>query len=87
MSQWTRWRLKSLASRLFAQPFVQAWIKENVKATRHWPLWGESTMRGIHRWPVDSHHKGAVTRKMFPFDYVTMYLAYNAFEISMHDEE
>ena len=29
--------------RLFAQPFVQAQIKENIKALRHWPLWGEST--------------------------------------------
>ena len=27
-------------------------------------------VRGIHRWPVDSPHKGPVTRKMFPFDYV-----------------
>ena len=24
--------------------------------------------RGIHRWPVDSPHRGPVTRKMFPFD-------------------
>ena len=24
--------------------------------------------RGIHRWPVNSPHKGPVTRKMFPFD-------------------
>ena len=29
-------------------------------------------VRGIHRWPVDSHHKGPVTRKMFPFDDVIM---------------
>ena len=29
-------------------------------------------MRGIHRWPVNSPHKGPVTRKMFPFDYVIM---------------
>ena len=27
---------------------------------------------GIHRGPVNSPHKGAVTRKMFPFDDVTM---------------
>ena len=26
------------------------------------------TFRGIYRWPVDSPHKGPVTRKMFPFD-------------------
>ena len=25
-------------------------------------------MRGIHRWQVNSPHKGPVTRKMFPFD-------------------
>ena len=24
-------------------------------------------VRGIHRWPMDSSHKGPVTRKMFPF--------------------
>ena len=29
--------------RLFAQPFVQAQNKENIKAPRPWPLWGEST--------------------------------------------
>ena len=27
---------------------------------------------GIHRWPMNSTHKGPVTRKMFPFDDVTM---------------
>ena len=31
-------------------------------------------MRGIHRWSVDSPHKGPVTRKMFPFDDVIMIL-------------
>ena len=29
-------------------------------------------LKGIHRWPVDSPHKGPVTRKMFPFDDVIM---------------
>ena len=38
---------KSPAPRLFAEPFVQAHIKENIKAARDWPLWGESTG---HRW-------------------------------------
>ena len=42
-SKWVPWRLKSPASRLFTQPFVQAQIIENSKAPRHWPLWGEST--------------------------------------------
>ena len=42
-SKWARWRLKSPVSRLFTQPFIQAQIKENIKAPRHWPLWGEFT--------------------------------------------
>ena len=25
-------------------------------------------VRGIHQWPVNCSHKGAVTRKLFPFD-------------------
>ena len=62
-SKWARWRLKSTASRLFTQPYIQAQIKENIKAPRHWPLWW-----GIHRWPVNSPHKGPVTWKMLPFD-------------------
>ena len=31
------------ASWWFAQPFRQTQIKENTKAPRHWPLWGEFT--------------------------------------------
>ena len=31
-------------------------------------------VRGIHRWSVNSPHKGSVTRKMFPFDHVFMAL-------------
>ena len=38
-----RWRLKSPASRLFIQPFIQTQIKENTIAPRHWPLCGEFT--------------------------------------------
>ena len=30
-------------------------------------------VRGIHRWPVNSPHKGPETRKMFPFDDVIMW--------------
>ena len=26
---------------IFSQPLIQAQIKENIKAPRHWPLWGE----------------------------------------------
>ena len=42
-SQWARRCLKSPASPLFTQPFIQAQIKENIKAPRHWPLCWEFT--------------------------------------------
>ena len=45
-SWWARWRLKSPTSRLFIQKFVQAQIKEIIKAPSHWPLWGEFTGDG-----------------------------------------
>ena len=54
-SWWARWRLKSPASRLFTQPFVQAQRPASL-----------AFVRGIHRWPVNSPHKGPVTRKILP---------------------
>ena len=42
-SPWVRLRLKSPASRLFTQPFIQAQIKETIKAPHHWSLWGDFT--------------------------------------------
>ena len=41
------------------------WIKYQSSAS-------VAFVRGIHRWPVKSTHKGPVTRKMFPFDDVIM---------------
>ena len=67
-SLWTRWRLKSLASRLFTQPFIQAQIKENIKASRHWLLWEEFT--GDRRIPTQR----ARNADLFLFDDVIMYI-------------
>ena len=42
--EWAQWRLKSPASRLFTQPFIQTQIiKKNIKAPRDLYLWGEFT--------------------------------------------
>ena len=54
---------QSPASRWFAPPFIQAQIKENIKAPRHWPFWGEST---VNRWILLT--KGPLTWKALPFD-------------------
>ena len=42
-SYWARLCLKSSASRLFIQSFIQTQIKENIKAPRYWPMLGEFT--------------------------------------------
>ena len=47
--------------------FIQAQIKENIKALRNWPF-----VRG----PVNSQHKWPVTRKMFLFHDVIMCISY-----------
>ena len=52
----------SAATRLFVQPFVWADIKRNIQRPCYCLLWGEPPMT-IHRWPVDSAHKGSVTQK------------------------
>ena len=54
------------ASRLFTQSFIHAQIKENIKALRHWPLWGEFT--GDRRIPL--------TKGQCPFDDVIIIRAY-----------
>ena len=48
--------MSTMASQI-TQPFIQARMKENIKAPRDWALWGEFTG----------------TRKMFPFDDVIMW--------------
>ena len=47
-------------SQLYSQPFVEAQIKEDIKAPRHWPFIGEFT------------GDGPVMRKMFQFDDIIM---------------
>ena len=39
-------RITSLTIGGVTQPFIQAQMKENIKAPRHWPLWGESPVAG-----------------------------------------
>ena len=43
-------------------------ISNKYQSTLYWPF-----VRGIHRWPVNSPHKGPVTRKKLPFDDVIIH--------------
>ena len=66
-SWWTRWRLKSPASALFTQLFIQL-----NKQGKNLSIPSLAFVWGIHQWSVKSPHKGPVMRKMFPFDDVIM---------------
>ena len=61
------WALGShgVSNRLVTQPFVQVDINE-TSIPHYWFY-----VRGIHRWPVDSPHKGPVMRNSFPCHDVT----------------
>ena len=60
---------RDCVSILFAPLFIHAQIKENIKAPRHWHLCWEVTGS-----PMNSPHRGPVTRKMFSFDDVIVLL-------------
>ena len=56
--------------RLFTQPFIiEAQIKENIRVT--------GLCVGNSPGPVNSPHKWPVTREMFPFDDVIMYVTFD----------
>ena len=57
----------SLQWRLFTQMFIQG-----ADQRKHQSSESLAFVRRIHRWPVNSPHKGPATAKMFPFDDVIM---------------
>ena len=50
---------------IFYQPFCS-----DADQRKHQSYTSLAFVRGIHQWPVDSHNKGPVMQKMFPFDEV-----------------
>ena len=74
---WSRWLfyysyviMSAMASRITSITIVYPNVYDQRK---HQSCASLAFVRGIHRWPVNSPHKGPVTRKMFPFDDVIMW--------------
>ena len=65
--QWTFKQPNSPAFRLFVQKCVQADFNLNVKELHY-----VHYVKGIHRPPVDSHHKGLMMWKVFPCQWVML---------------
>ena len=64
--------MSPIASQIASLAIVYASVWSGVNQRKHQSSASLAFVRGIHHWPVNSPHKWPVTRKMFPFDDVTM---------------
>ena len=63
-----------LASQITSLPVVCSIVYSGVNRRKHQSSASLAFVREIHRGPVNFPHKWPVTRKMFPFDDVIMYV-------------
>ena len=56
------------ASQITSLSIVCPTVYSGADQRKHQSSASLALVRGIHRWPVNSPHRGPVTRKMFPFD-------------------
>ena len=62
----------AMASQITSITIVYSTVYSGADQRKHQSSASLAFVPGIHRWPVNSPHKGPVTRKMFPFDDVIM---------------
>ena len=65
--------MSAMASQLTSLTIVYSTVYSGADQRKHQSSALLAYMWGIHRWPVNSPHKGPLTQKMFPFDDVIMY--------------
>ena len=68
--------MDSMASQITSLTIVYSTLYSCADHRKHQSTTSLAFVRGIHRWPVNSQHKGPVTRKMFPFNDVIMSTEY-----------
>ena len=64
--------MDAIASQITSLTIVYSIVYSDADQRKHQSSKSPAFVRGIHRGPVNSPHKWPVTRKMFPFDGVTM---------------
>ena len=64
--------MNTIASQIISLTIVYLTVNSGTDQRKHQSSASLAFVRGIHRRPVNSPHKGPVTRKMFPFDDVIM---------------
>ena len=65
--------MSAMAAQITSLTIVYSIVYSDADQRIHQSSASLAFVRGIHRSPVNSPHKGPVTRKMFPFDDVIMY--------------
>ena len=63
----------TISSQITSPTIVYSTVYSDADQRKHQSFASLAFVREIHRGPVNSPHKGPVTRKMFPFDDVIMY--------------
>ena len=64
--------MRVMASHITSLTTVYSTVYSGTVQRKHQSSASLAFERGIHRWPVNSPHKGPVMQKMFPFDDVIM---------------
>ena len=67
-----RWRNDERVSQITSLTIVCSTVYSGSDQRKDHSSASLAFVLGIHRWPVNSPHKGPVTRKMFPFDDIIM---------------
>ena len=65
--------MSAMASQITSLMNVYSTVYSGADQRKHQSSASLAFVMGIHRWPVNSPHKGPVTRKMFPFDDVILH--------------
>ena len=68
--------MTTIVSQITSLTIVYSTVYSGADQSKHQSSASLAFVRGIHRGPVNSPHKWPVTRKMFPFDDVIMFLQY-----------
>ena len=74
----------AMASQITSLTSVYSTVYSGTDQRKHQSSASLAFVRGIHRWPLNSPHKGPVTRKMFPFDGVIIGWDFGPSEFSLN---
>ena len=73
VSHYSAVTMSPMAYLITSVSFVYSTVSSDADQRKHQSSSSLTFVTGIHRWPVNSPHKGPVTRKRFPIDDVIMH--------------